>query len=88
MSIVLSQTDIEVVDSMPGLLSLLVNFTNLPVDPPSLYLDLEGIKLGRHGSIIYIYHFALHRPCEEDLPHRRPSPRDAIIPVVSLIILY
>jgi exonuclease 3'-5' domain-containing protein 1 len=53
MSTVLSRPDIEteVVDSVPTLLSLLDNFTNLPTYPPALYLDLEGIRLGRHGSI-------------------------------------
>jgi hypothetical protein len=46
-----SQTYITVVNSVTALLSLLNNLTTLPIDPPSLYLDLEGIKLGRHGSI-------------------------------------
>jgi exonuclease 3'-5' domain-containing protein 1 len=56
MSIVLSQPDLEteVVDSVPALLSLLDNFTNLPTHPPALYLNLEGIRLGRHGSISII----------------------------------
>jgi len=45
------------VDSANTLASLLDNLTNLPIEPPSLYLDLEGVKLGRHGSlsIISIY---------------------------------
>lgn len=54
MSSALSQIDIEVVDSVPGLLSLLDNFSNISAKPPSLYLDLEGIHLGRHGSISII----------------------------------
>ena len=45
---------IVVVDSEATLLSLLDNLTGLAVDPPSLYLDLEGVKLGRHGSISII----------------------------------
>ena len=45
---------IIVVDSATTLLSLLDNLINLSVDPPSLYLDLEGVKLGRHGSISII----------------------------------
>jgi hypothetical protein len=51
MSIVSAQTDIIVVDSATTLLSLLNNLISLAVDPLSLYLDLEGVKLGRHGSI-------------------------------------
>jgi exonuclease 3'-5' domain-containing protein 1 len=54
MSIVSAQTDIVVVDSATTLLSLLNNIIGLAVDPPSLYLDLEGVKLGRHGSISII----------------------------------
>ena len=45
---------ITVVDSATTLLSLLDSLIGLAVDPPSLYLDLEGIKLGRHGSISII----------------------------------
>ena len=54
MSIVSAQTDIIVVDSATTLLSLLDNLISLVVDPPSLYLDLEGVKLGRRGSISII----------------------------------
>ena len=25
--------------------------TNFPISPPSLYTDLEGVNLSRHGSI-------------------------------------
>ena len=44
------------VDSTTTLLSLLDNLINLrlSVDPPSLYIDLKGVKLGRHGSISII----------------------------------
>jgi exonuclease 3'-5' domain-containing protein 1 len=54
MSIASAQTKIIVVDSVTTLLSLLDNLIGLPINPPSLYLDLEGIKLGRHGSISII----------------------------------
>jgi exonuclease 3'-5' domain-containing protein 1 len=54
MSIVSAQTDIVVMDSVTTLLSLLDNIIGLAVDPPSLYLDLEEVKLGRHGSISII----------------------------------
>jgi len=49
-----SDIDIIVVDSASTLASLLDNLISLPVNPPSLYLDLEGIKLGRRGSISII----------------------------------
>jgi exonuclease 3'-5' domain-containing protein 1 len=43
-----------VVDSVTALPSLLDNLTSLPVDPPSPYLGLEGIRVIRHGSISVI----------------------------------
>ena len=43
-----------VVDCETALRSLLDDISSLPIDPPSLYIDLEGIKLGRHGSISII----------------------------------
>lgn len=61
MSIVSAQTDIIVVDSATTLLSLLDNLIGLAVDPPSLYLDLEGVKLGRHCSISIISLYVLSR---------------------------
>ena len=48
------EIDIIVVDSATTLVSLLENLIDLPTNPPSLYLDLEGVKLGRHGSISII----------------------------------
>jgi hypothetical protein len=54
MPIVSPQADIIAVDSVPALLSLLDDLTSLPVDPPSLYLGLEGIRVVRHGSISII----------------------------------
>ena len=57
MSTELAQTSVTLVDSIPLLLSLLDKLTNLPTNPPSLYLDLEGVHLGRHGtlSILSLY---------------------------------
>lgn len=45
------QTVVALVDSVSALLDLLDDLANLPVSPPSLYIDLEGVQLGRHGSI-------------------------------------
>lgn len=39
------------VDCESALLSLLDDISCLAVDPPSLYLDLEGLRFGRYGSI-------------------------------------
>ncbi|KAF2129967.1 exonuclease [Dothidotthia symphoricarpi CBS 119687] len=39
------------ISSTTTLSTLLTSLTNLPTSPPSLYLDLEGAKLSRHGTI-------------------------------------
>jgi hypothetical protein len=54
MSILLAQTDITVVDHVSALLSLLDRLVHLLADPPSLYLDIEEVKLGRQGPIYII----------------------------------
>ena len=45
------QTGTTVISSARELLLLLDTLIGLPVDPPSLYFDLEGIRLGRFGSV-------------------------------------
>jgi exonuclease 3'-5' domain-containing protein 1 len=45
---------VHIVDSPSTLISLLDDCATLSVNPPSLYLDLEGIRLGRQGSISII----------------------------------
>ena len=42
---------IEVVDTIDSVAQLADRMLNLPASPPTLYLDLEGVKLSRHGSI-------------------------------------
>ncbi|KFY38158.1 hypothetical protein V495_06718 [Pseudogymnoascus sp. VKM F-4514 (FW-929)] len=51
------ESNITVIDSEEGLLPLLDNIASLAIDPPSLYINLEGIALGRHGciSILTLY---------------------------------
>lgn len=49
-----AQIDVTLIDSEESLLPLLDSIGNLPVEPPSLYIDLEGIALSRHGSISII----------------------------------
>ncbi|KAK2740653.1 hypothetical protein FQN57_006023 [Myotisia sp. PD_48] len=39
------------VDSCSSMQDMLDSLSGLPTEPPSLYLDLEGIKLSRHGTI-------------------------------------
>jgi hypothetical protein len=41
----------EFVDMKSKIASLVAKLQDLPTKPPSLYIDLEGINLSRHGSI-------------------------------------
>jgi exonuclease 3'-5' domain-containing protein 1 len=43
-----------VVDSATTLIYLLDSIASLPVDPPPLYVDLEGVKLGASFNISHI----------------------------------
>jgi exonuclease 3'-5' domain-containing protein 1 len=47
------------IDTRHDLALLLDGLANLPTNPPSLYIDLEGISLSRHGSISIIQIFVL-----------------------------
>ncbi|PGH16381.1 hypothetical protein AJ80_05231 [Polytolypa hystricis UAMH7299] len=58
MSAIPAQTAISVINSTDALQGLLDDLNNLPTNPPSLYLDLEGVNLSRHGSI---YLIGIHR---------------------------
>ncbi|KAF2672683.1 domain-containing protein 1 [Microthyrium microscopicum] len=51
MSTTLAQSNVTFIDTEASLLPLLDSIANLGTNPPSLYIDLEGIALGRHGSI-------------------------------------
>ncbi|KAI9774098.1 MAG: hypothetical protein M1840_005191 [Geoglossum simile] len=46
-----AEPTVTTVDTESAVQSLLSNISNLPISPPSLYLDLEGINLGRDGSL-------------------------------------
>ena len=50
---------VSVVDSPAQVVSLLNQLENLPTHPPSLYFDIEGVNLSRHGSITIIQLFHL-----------------------------
>ena len=53
---------ISIIDSPLALVSFLNDLENQPVNPPSLYLDIEGVALSRHGSIsiIQLFHLPLN----------------------------
>ena len=42
------------VDSKPAVVGMVDCLDYLPTQPPSLYLDIEGVRLSRHGSISLI----------------------------------
>ena len=50
---------VNIIDSASALIAFLDRLEDLPSQPPSLYLDLEGINLSRHGSISIIQVFVL-----------------------------
>ncbi|KAK2855726.1 hypothetical protein FQN49_004902 [Arthroderma sp. PD_2] len=54
-----AQDNITIIDSTESLLSLIDSLVELPITPPSLYIDLEGIQLGRHGSISIVSLYVL-----------------------------
>lgn len=43
--------EVTIVDSEPSVVALIDYLDSLPTQPPSLYLDIEGVNLSRHGSI-------------------------------------
>ncbi len=51
------------VDSEESMVALIQTIQNLPTDASSLYIDLEGISLSRHGSISLITIFVQPRNC-------------------------
>ncbi|CAZ81947.1 unnamed protein product [Tuber melanosporum] len=42
------------IETLPALAAMLSSISDLPNHPPPLYLDLEGERLGRHGTIAII----------------------------------
>lgn len=63
MSIRTTPIETIVIDSVSLLSSALDDLVDLPNTPPPLYIDLEGVRLGRHGSIsiLTIYAFPKHK---------------------------
>lgn len=53
--------EVTIVDSEPAVVNLIDTLDNLPAQPPSLYLDLEGVNLSRHGSVSILQLFVLPR---------------------------
>jgi len=48
---------VHIVNTPNEVVSLLNDIENRPTNPPSLYLDIEGVRLSRHGSISIIQLF-------------------------------
>ena len=51
------------IDSPDSIARLVDTMIDLPIEPPSLYLDLEGVKLSRHGTISILQVFVLPQAC-------------------------
>lgn len=49
--------EVSIVDSEPSVVALIDALDHLSTQPPSLYLDIEGVDLCRHGSISIIQIF-------------------------------
>ena len=47
------------VDTTATLAAFVDDISSLPTDPPSLYVDLEGVKLSRHGTVSLLNIFVL-----------------------------
>ncbi|KAI1198174.1 ribonuclease H-like domain-containing protein [Nemania serpens] len=45
------QEDSGMVDTPEAISSMIDAISGLPFDPPSIYIDLEGVNLSRHGTI-------------------------------------
>ena len=50
---------VTIVDSKFSLIALLDSIENLPANPPSLYFDIEGVRLSRYGSISIVQLYVL-----------------------------
>ena len=51
--------EVTIVDAESSVVALIDNLDRLPTQPPSLYLDIEGVNLSRHGSISILQLFVL-----------------------------
>ena len=51
--------EVTIVDSKLLVVSLIDHIERIPAQPPSLYLDVEGVSLSRHGSISIVQLFVL-----------------------------
>ena len=51
------KSSVEVIDTEAGMQDFVESLSDLPTIPPSLYIDIEGVNLCRHGmiSIIQVY---------------------------------
>lgn len=56
-------TSVKIVDSAATIVELIDSLSDLPVDPPSLFVDLEGENLSRTGPILIITLFVEPQKC-------------------------
>ncbi|GKZ64930.1 hypothetical protein AnigIFM50267_007086 [Aspergillus niger] len=58
-----SEVSVSFIDTLEGICEVIEALMNSPVTPPSIYIDLEGINLGREGpiSIVQIFLDPQHR---------------------------
>ncbi|KAJ5865190.1 uncharacterized protein N7529_007106 [Penicillium soppii] len=53
------KASITFIDTCAGVAELIGDLIGLPAKPPSLYIDLEGVNLSRHGTISILQIFVL-----------------------------
>ncbi|KAA8909412.1 ribonuclease H-like domain-containing protein [Sphaerosporella brunnea] len=60
-----------IIDTVEKVSEMLAKLETLPVSPPSLYIDLEGVNLSRTGSIsiLQLYALPLHHTYLIDIHH-------------------
>ncbi|KAL3264391.1 hypothetical protein ABHI18_000799 [Aspergillus niger] len=57
-----SEVSVSFIDTLEGISEVIEALMNSPVTPPSIYIDLEGMNLGREGpiSIVQIFLYPQH----------------------------
>jgi len=53
------KASVTFIDTCAGVAEMIGDLTHLPAKPPSLYIDLEGVNLSRHGTISILQIFVL-----------------------------
>lgn len=53
----------KLVDTTTDMATMVDSLDGLPTTPPSLYIDIEGVNLSRHGSVSILQLFVLPKGC-------------------------